>query len=384
MRLPATPRYWFALLLAWFLGQAGIAAAHPLSLASATVNLESDGQLHVELSCDVAAFVMQAEPGHLAGPLAEEFRSLPPDDLGAMAADARRSLARGLRFDFDGRAAGAATIEFPDLTALQAALQPDTPAPPATIRALATVPPGATHFTVRFPTDIGPVALKVVRAGDESIGAVHQLLAAGQPSQPIALDSAARSASAAAGPLVVALQFLRLGFEHILPYGLDHILFVLGLFLLSPQLKPLLWQVTAFTVAHSISLALSSCHVVSLPAAIVEPLIALSIAFVALENVFTSQLQPWRPLVIFGFGLIHGLGFAEVLQETGLSGHDFVIGLVSFNVGVELGQLAVIALALLAVGWFRQRAWYRARVVVPASCCIALAGLYWTAERIWF
>ena len=86
-------------------------------------------------------------------------------------------------------------------------------------------------------------------------------------------------------------EYLALGFEHILPDGLDHILFVLGLFLLSPRLKPLLWQVTAFTVAHSISLALSSCQVVSLPVSVVEPLIALSIALVALENLFTTQLQ---------------------------------------------------------------------------------------------
>jgi hypothetical protein len=149
-------------------------------------------------------------------------------------------------------------------------------------------------------------------------------------------------------------------------------------------LKPLLWQVTAFTVAHSITLVLSSCTDVSLPAQVVEPLIALSIALVAAENVLTTQLQPWRPAVVFGFGLLHGLGFAGVLQETGLPAGDFFTALLAFNVGVELGQLAVIGLAFAAVGAFRERSWYRPRLAIPASCLIVLVGLYWTVERIWF
>lgn len=372
-----------ALVLSWLLCQAGVVSAHPVPLASAAVTVEPAGQLRVELTCDVAAFVMQAEQGHLEGPLAEEFQSLPAEDLRAMAADARRTLVRGLRLTFDGQSAAPDTVELPDLAAIQRTFQPGAAAQAAVIQAAATVPRGASQFTVRFPTDIGPVTLKFLGYGDDRVEPVVQLLAAGQPSQPISLGSATEAAAATAYA-AIALQFLGLGFEHILPYGLDHILFVLGLFLLSPQLKALLWQVTAFTVAHSISLALSSCGVISLSASVVEPLIALSIAFVALENVFTTQLQPWRPLVIFGFGLIHGLGFAEVLHETGLGGRNFVTALLAFNAGVELGQLAVIGLAFLAVGWFRQRAWYRPRIVVPASCCIALAGLYWTAERIWF
>jgi hypothetical protein len=182
--------------------------------------------------------------------------------------------------------------------------------------------------------------------------------------------------------LVTAWEYLRLGFEHILPEGPDHVLFVLGLFLLSPRLKPLLWQVTAFTVAHSITLILSSYEQISLPAAVVEPLIALSISLVALENIFTSRLHAWRVVVVFGFGLLHGLGFAGVLAETQLPPDAFLTALVSFNVGVELGQLAVIALAMAAIGWFRDRPWYRTRIAIPASILIALVGLYWTVQRI--
>ena len=136
-------------------------------------------------------------------------------------------------------------------------------------------------------------------------------------------------------------------------------------------------------MAHSITLGLTIYGVFSLPSSIVEPLIALSIAYVAIENVLTSELHAWRPFVVFGFGLLHGMGFAGVLQEIGMPRSEFLTALVSFNVGVELGQLAVITLAFALTGlWFRNRSWYRGRIVVPASLAIAATGLYWTVERV--
>ena len=179
-----------------------------------------------------------------------------------------------------------------------------------------------------------------------------------------------------------AMQYLFLGYEHILPEGLDHILFVLGLFFLSSRFQSLLWQVTAFTVAHSVTLALSSFQVIALSPSIVEPLIALSIVYVAVENLYTTELKPWRPLVVFSFGLIHGLGFAGVLAELGLPQQHFLTSLVTFNIGVELGQLSVIGLAYLVVGWFRSQRWYRTYLSMPASCGIALVACYWTIDRI--
>jgi hydrogenase/urease accessory protein HupE len=173
-----------------------------------------------------------------------------------------------------------------------------------------------------------------------------------------------------------------MGFEHIVPEGLDHILFVLGLFLLGTRLKPLLWQITAFTVAHSLTLGLSLYGIVHLPSSIVEPVIAASIVFVAVENLFTAELKPWRPLVVFAFGLVHGLGFAGALKDLGLQRRDFLTALVGFNGGVELGQLFVVALALLAVGWLRSRPCYRRLVVVPASLLIAAVAMVWTIQRI--
>jgi hydrogenase/urease accessory protein HupE len=182
--------------------------------------------------------------------------------------------------------------------------------------------------------------------------------------------------------LEIARQYLWLGYTHILPKGLDHILFVLGIFLLSPRWKTMLLQVTAFTVAHSITLGLSIYGIVSLPSRIVEPLIALSIAYVAVENLFTRDLKPWRVALVFMFGLLHGLGFAGVLRELGLPREEFLTALLTFNLGVEGGQLTVIAAALLVTAPVMKKWWYRQRIVVPASIVIAAIGLYWTIGRL--
>jgi hypothetical protein len=181
----------------------------------------------------------------------------------------------------------------------------------------------------------------------------------------------------------IAATYLRLGFTHIIPEGLDHILFVMGLFLMSLKVRPLLAQVTAFTVAHSITLALSMKGVVVLPPTVVEPAIALSIACIGVENILSRGFRWRRTALVFAFGLLHGLGFAGVLRGVGLPRAQFLPALLSFNAGIELGQLAVIGAAALAVGsWAAGRPWYRARVTVPASAAIALVGLYWTVERI--
>ena len=100
-----------------------------------------------------------------------------------------------------------------------------------------------------------------------------------------------------------------------------------------------------------------------------------------MENIFTQKLHVWRPIIVFVFGLLHGLGFAGILTEIGLPPSDFILGLIAFNVGVEFGQLAVIALAFLVVGWFVNKPWYRSRVVIPASLAIAAMGAFWFVER---
>lgn len=183
----------------------------------------------------------------------------------------------------------------------------------------------------------------------------------------------------------VFFVYLQLGFTHIIPLGFDHILFILSLFLLSPKLKTILWQATAFTIAHSITLGLAMNDIISAPPHIIEPIIALSIMFVALENVITDKLKPTRIIIVFAFGLIHGLGFAGVLNELGLPKKEFYNALISFNVGVELGQIAVILAAWFLFGkWFNQKPWYRTRIVNPLSVLIAAIALYWTIERAFF
>lgn len=180
----------------------------------------------------------------------------------------------------------------------------------------------------------------------------------------------------------VAVLYLKLGFQHILPKGLDHILFVLALFFASTRLRPLLIQVSVFTVAHTLTLALAAMGLIRVPAGIVEPLIAISIAFVAIENLFAVGITRWRPLVVFFFGLFHGLGFASVLQGLGLPQEQFLTALISFNIGVEFGQLTVICLAWIL--FFRLFDWsgYRKVVVLPVSFLIGLAGLWWALQRI--
>ncbi|MDC1170166.1 HupE/UreJ family protein [Candidatus Pelagibacter sp.] len=178
-------------------------------------------------------------------------------------------------------------------------------------------------------------------------------------------------------------DYIIIGFEHILPKGLDHILFVLALFLLSTKFKPLFFQVTFFTIAHSITLFLGVLNIVNISPEIVEPIIAISIAYVAFENLFTNKLNKARPFVIFIFGLLHGLGFAGVLTEIGIPDDLFITSLISFNVGVEFGQIAVILIAylLLALPFGKQK-WYDARITKPMSLVIAFVGLYWFIERI--
>ena len=183
--------------------------------------------------------------------------------------------------------------------------------------------------------------------------------------------------------------YVTIGIGHILPDGADHILFVLAIFLASVRVKALVWQISAFTVAHTATLALAASGIITPSAAVVEPLIAFTIAFVAIENLVFKDMTKWRPLVVFGFGLIHGLGFAGFFGELGLPPGQFWSALIGFNVGVEIGQLSVIAFAAL-IGYGLRRvlrdpkgiARYRNYLVRPGSALIGLTGLWWGITRL--
>ena len=246
----------------------------------------------------------------------------------------------------------------------------------------APLPSSVARLTWHWPARFGPVIVRSTEA--EGPAAFSVYLLAGETSAPLPLDgSAGADADAAGSPSSTVLTYLRVGFVHIVPLGLDHILFVIGLFLFSPRARPVIAQVTAFTVAHSVTLALASLGVVTVPARIVEPLIALSIVAVCVENLLGGRLGRGRLAIVFGFGLLHGLGFASVLEDVGTGPSAFLASLVAFNVGVELGQLAVVLACFACVGWwFRDAPWYRRVVTVPGSVAIGAVGLYWFVERL--
>ncbi len=239
----------------------------------------------------------------------------------------------------------------------------------------AALPDDGSNVTVGWSAAYGALVVRQVGGGEDAYSA---LLQDGAVSEPLPREGYAAETAGS-----VFLRFIVQGFEHIIPKGLDHIVFVLGLFFFSLAIKPLLVQVTSFTLAHTVTLALAALGYVTIPASIVEPLIAASIVFVAVENILRPKLGVWRTAVVFAFGLLHGLGFASVLGELGGGQANFIARLIGFNIGVEFGQLAVIAAAFLLVGLpFGKMDWYRPRIAVPASAVIAAIGVYWFVERV--
>mgnify|MGYP001628258973 CR=1 FL=1 len=245
----------------------------------------------------------------------------------------------------------------------------------STLTYSATLPAASGTLTWDFPSDYGDSVLRVFLP--DTVDPVIADYVASGATASVDLNNIAPQTTGE-----VVWDYIVAGFDHIIPKGLDHILFVIGLFLLSAHLRPLLMQVTMFTLAHTITLALGALGYVNVPGSIVEPLIAASIVFVAVENIFTDRLTAWRPFLIFGFGLLHGLGFASVLGDFGLPTAQFIPALIAFNIGVEIGQLAVIAICFLAVGiWFRNKPWYHSRIVVPASAAIETRAAFWVRDR---
>ena len=172
------------------------------------------------------------------------------------------------------------------------------------------------------------------------------------------------------------------GILHIIPYGFDHILFVLGLFFFSYKLKPLLIQVTTFTIAHSITLILGGLGYVTISPVIVEAIIAASIIWIGVENLFRKSMNISRIGVIFCFGLLHGLGFASMFKLIGLEGTDYFLNLLSFNVGIELGQIITLLPLIILIPLFNRLSWYRILIAIPASIIIALFGANMFIDRV--
>jgi hypothetical protein len=355
------------------LGLTPAARAHDIGTTQITARFHSDGTYRIDIIVDPESLLARLEAAagrELSGPLSAEQTEARIESLQATLLDTTKVIFNGERaqptFDYMPIARDDLRDPSTGTRLLHAGL----------VRLSGRAPETARTFTWSYSLVYGTYLLTVQNERSE---VRRQWLEGGTLSKPLLLSEVLSEPSRSE----VAVQYLKLGITHIIPKGLDHILFVLGLFLLNTRLRPVLLQVTAFTLAHSITLALTIYGVVSLSPSIIEPLIALSIAYVAIENLLTSELRPWRVAVIFGFGLLHGMGFAGVLGELGLPRSEFVTALVTFNLGVEVGQLTVIGLAFVTVAqWSRKHSWYRLRVVVPASILIAAIGVYWTVQRL--
>ncbi|MEL6600538.1 MAG: HupE/UreJ family protein [Pseudomonadota bacterium] len=367
-------RILYALTFVWAM-VASPAAAHEIQPSVADLTAE-EGQVTLDirmtLEAAVAGVDLQGLEDTDASDRAEDYdaaRALDPAALEAALRAAWPDLSTKLRVEADGApvALDIAGVEIPEVGEV------DLPRF-STLSLAGTLPGGAETVTVGWTADLGDLVIRQIVDGEVGYTAY---LSGGERTDPVDVGQAT-----ATDPVTVFVDYVVIGFEHIIPKGLDHILFVLGLFFLSARLVPLLWQVTAFTLAHTVTLALGILGLVNVPAEIVEPLIAASIVYVGVENVLSRGLTPWRPVVVFLFGLLHGLGFASVLGDIGLDPGQFAISLIGFNIGVEVGQLAVIAIAFALVGyWFGGKDWYRARIATPASLAIAAVGAYWAIER---
>ncbi|PYQ93143.1 MAG: hypothetical protein DMF94_34450 [Acidobacteria bacterium] len=354
-----------AVIVALFCGAA--VCAHEIGTTRVSVLFQEGRTYDVEIVTDAAALVEKLEASAGSSAAADTT----PARLQSLLTSSDETFRRRLKVAFD------ASDVRPAIAYSVAPGIDGTSAPVATIRLTGQIPPAARHFTWTYAWTFASYAMTVRSAVSEN--PATEWLEGGQRSAPFALTSPAPPVDR----LGTARRYLTLGFTHIVPKGLDHMLFVLGIYLLSGRARSVLWQVSAFTVAHSITLGLSMYGLVAVSPRIVEPLIALSIAYVAVENILLSDLKAWRVVLVFAFGLLHGMGFAGALKELGLPRSEFVTALLTFNLGVEAGQLAVIGAAFMLVGWqCANRVWYRSCIVVPVSTLIACTAVYWTIERL--
>ena len=228
-------------------------------------------------------------------------------------------------------------------------------------------------FSVQLSRKLGDTVLRVGKTKDGSA----QYLLSGEKSAIISYKG-----NQLASRVGVFSNYIQVGFTHIIPKGIDHILFVLGLIFFSQKIYALLFQISLFTLAHTITLGLSSLKIINLPIALVEPLIALTIVYIAIENILKSEGLKYRSMTIFIFGLLHGLGFASVLNTFGLPENHFILALTGFNLGVELGQITIVILVYLILKLlFNTKEQFRNYITIPGSLIIGVFGIWWSLER---
>ena len=347
------------------------------------ISVYSEGRYRIEIRASIEALLTGINARYkdtTQAPTAKEYdrlRALEAPALAEAFEPFRRQMLDAIELRLDGRLSPAR------ITQVDIPVPGYTKVPRISLIVLeGDIPADTKALSWYYPAAFGDNAVRV-RQVDEANEQWHwspwQWIREDRTSEPFSLTEV----FSPPGFIDVVAEYSAAGFDHIIPKGADHILFVVGLFLFSTRMRPLLWQITMFTIAHSITLAMAMNGIIELPARVVEPLIALSIAYVGIENVWHRSLHKSRLVLVFAFGLLHGLGFASMLADFGMPDDAFFTALISFNLGVEGGQLAVVALAFLAVGlWFGKKPYYRQRIVVPGSLLIAAVGLYWTWERL--
>jgi hypothetical protein len=353
-----------------------VASAHEMRPSIASLSVDSQGILTLELVTNMEAWLAKVDPSLTDtndspnAAVYDRFRALDATQLEVAIREQERELSRVIEVTV-----GDTPVRM-TLSTLEILPVDDVELPRDTeLTFVGGLPDGAEALVYRVSDTMPNTAIRLFLENAEPR---VQFVKSGQNSDALSLDQAVKRSLSA-----LVVEYIELGFTHIIPRGLDHIIFILGLTLISKRLIDLVIQVTAFTVAHSVTLALGLYGVLELPSSIVEPLIAASIIYIAVENIWHHKVNRSRALVVFAFGLLHGLGFAGVLTELGLPERDFVVGLLSFNAGVELGQLAIILVAYLSVGiWVLRYPWYQSRVAVPLSLLIGIIGCYWFVERV--
>ncbi|MBX3484696.1 HupE/UreJ family protein [Phenylobacterium sp.] len=368
---------WLATLVL-LLGAASAAQAHNLPYALVDLRIAPGGKLDIALRCHLTPLIQGLPQGAPDDAAVARLTAMSDAEIAARSDEVAGRIRGMLSLRADGRLVDVA-VRMPTPAQIRAeALTPRlSPTPSEPIAITAQAPAGTAVVDIALPPSLGPAVLST-RYPDGTTTTAP--IPDGQRSPDLRL----------AGPDPVldqvdaVLRFVRLGFGHILPGGLDHILFVVALAMGAPRLGPLVKLATTFTLAHSLTLSLAALGMVSAPAAIVEPAITLSIAVAAALSFRASSTDVgWVRLgVVFGFGLLHGLGFAGALAETGLPRGAELTALAAFNVGIELAQIAVIALVLAALRLAAPLARDPLLISRPVTACVAVAGLLWTAQRL--
>jgi len=377
----------FYFLLTLFLGVlfSNPSVAHTDDINQATLSL-TDGD-HYQLTVTVDLIHLLKQYLNISGDDEKVMIWLNQQSLSeqkSLLEQLKQLISRQSKIYFDNKATNIAVFKGLELQYLKRILSQQLSATEykTQLQATGSIPENVSAVNIRFSPLLGNVILKVVRPEQEIMSAAT--LSNSYQTRTVNQQLAGNSQLSTTA-LAIAGDYIYQGFVHILPKGLDHILFVLALFLFAKRRSTLLWQISAFTLAHTLTLALGIYGIISLPGDIVEPLIALSIVYVGLENIYrakNNKTSHTRIPIIFAFGLLHGLGFASVLADVGLPPSQYALSLISFNIGVELGQLTVIALAFISLLPFRAKGWYQTKLVLALNIAIAIVASYWVIERI--